>query len=284
MSKKTTKKQRISIPYDKLTLANNFMFYKVMRNHPDACKKLLEMLLNIRIKHMTMATEETIKIDLDAKSIRLDVYVTEQKRMHDIELQVVNTQELPERARFYAATMDLDSLKSGDKYTKLRDSHVVFICMQDVFKNGLPVNTFENICQEDGVTKLNDRSYKHFFIAPRCAKMIEDEEVRSFFEFLISNKAKTKYTTSLSNYVEDARHNTQWRLQYMTWERQRAYDFDEGKEAGLIEGREEGAQQKAVETAINMLKRKYPVNDISEITNLPVEKVLELQQQLSSKA
>ena len=136
----------------------------------------------------------------------------------------------------------------------------------------------------NGVTKLNDRSYKHFFIAPRCAKMIEDEEVRSFFEFLISNKAKTKYTTSLSNYVEDTRHNTQWRLQYMTWERQRAYDFDEGKEAGLIEGREEGAQQKAVETAINMLKREYPVNDISEITNLPVEKVLELQSQISKKA
>ena len=68
MSKKTTKKQRTSIPYDKLTLANNFMFYKVMRNHPDACKKLLEMLLNIRIKHMSMATEETIKIDLDAKN------------------------------------------------------------------------------------------------------------------------------------------------------------------------------------------------------------------------
>ena len=56
---------------------------------------------------------------MPAKSIRLDVYVTEHNRMHDIELQVVNTQELPERARFYATTTDLDSLKSGDKYTKM---------------------------------------------------------------------------------------------------------------------------------------------------------------------
>ena len=51
----------------------------------------------------------------------------------------------------------------------------------------------------------------------------------------------------------------------MEWERQRTYDFENGKEA------------KAIETATNMLKKKYPPNDISEITGLTLEKVLELQ-------
>ena len=209
----------------------------------------------------------------DTKSIRLDAFVKESRRMHDIEVQVVNTQELPERARFYAATMDLDSLKPGDKYNKLRDSHVIFICMEDVFKNGLSVNTFENICREDGCTKLNDRAYKHFFIAPRCATMIEDEEIRGFFEFLISNRAKTKYTTSLSNYVEDARHNTQWRLQYMTWERQRTYDYDEGKEAGI--------REKAIEDAVNFLKKEIPAETIAECVGLPLEEVMELKEKIT---
>ena len=207
MAKKALKEQRTSIPYDKLTLANNFMFYKVMRNHPDACKKLLEMLLNTKIRHITMSTEESIKIDLDAKSIRLDVFVKESRRMHDIEVQVVNTQELPERARFYAATM------------------------------------------------------------------IEDEEIRGFFEFLISNRAKTKYTTSLSNYVEDARHNTQWRLQYMTWERQRTYDYDEGKEAGI--------REKAIEDAVNFLKKEIPAETIAECVGLPLEEVMELKDEIT---
>ena len=40
------------VPYSKLTLANNFMFYKVMRHHPDACKHLLEMLLNIKFQEI----------------------------------------------------------------------------------------------------------------------------------------------------------------------------------------------------------------------------------------
>ena len=38
--------------WNKATLANNFIFYKVMRHHPDACKKLIEMLLNIKIRKM----------------------------------------------------------------------------------------------------------------------------------------------------------------------------------------------------------------------------------------
>ena len=274
MSKETKKTDRVIIPYRKLTLANNFMFYKVMRHHPEACKKLLEMLLNIKIKKMTMAAEETIKIDLDAKSIRLDVFIKTGKKMYDIELQVANTQELPERSRFYAAAMDLDTLKPGDKYNKLKDSHVIFICMEDVFKNGLPVNTFENICQEDGKTKLNDRAYKHFFIAPICAKIIKDEELKGFFEFLINNKAKTQYTSNLKEYVEDARHNTQWRLQYMTWERQRTYDYEDGKDAGKLEG----VQQKAIEDAL-ILIREFNVTPqvAAQKMNAPLDKVLELQ-------
>nr|MCR4580157.1 Rpn family recombination-promoting nuclease/putative transposase [Treponema sp.] len=174
--------------WERATLANNFIFYKVMRHHPDACQQLLEMLLNIKIEKMTIANEEVIDVDHEAKSIRLDVYVKEAERVHDIEIQVVDTKELPERARFYSSAMDLDTLASGQDFKELPDSHVIFICMEKIFQSDLPVYTFENLCLEDKKTKLNDRSYKHFFIAPTCAKIVKDEEIRGFFEFLISNK------------------------------------------------------------------------------------------------
>ena len=56
--------------WEKATLANNFIFYKVMRYHPEACQKLLEMLLNIKIQKMTMNNEETIDLTATALSIR----------------------------------------------------------------------------------------------------------------------------------------------------------------------------------------------------------------------
>lgn len=56
-----------------------------------------------------------------------------------------------------------------------------------------------------------------------------------------------------------------------------------GMEAGIAIGREEGAQQKAVETAKNMLAKKYNVEEISEMTGLPLEQVFELQSQATAQ-
>ena len=267
--------------WEKATLANNFIFYKVMRNHPDVCQHLIEMLLKVKIKSMEIRNEEILDIDHDAKGVRLDVFVKDDSRLYDIELQIVNTKEIPERARYYQGLMDLDTLKSGQKYKDLKDSHVIFICLEDIFKRGLPVCTFENICLEDGKTKLNDRTYKHFFFAPLCAKIIRDEEVKKFFEFLISNSVESDYTLKLDEYVKDAKHNMQWRHEYMTYERIQAYAFDEGKEQGLLQG----AQQKAVENAVNFLKMNVLSDtQIAEGTGLPLEQVLELKSKLTVNA
>ena len=270
--------------WKRATLSNNFIFYKVMRKHPDACRRLLEMLLGVKIERLQMSQEETIALDHDSKGIRLDIFVKDAGKMFDVELQVANTKELPERARYYQGVMDVDTLKAGQKYKDLLDSHVIFICLEDIFQNKLPVDTFQNICIEDGKTKLGDRAYKHFFIAPICAKMIEDAEIKAFFEFLVSNKASSAYTNELKAYVADAKQSTENKRQFMEWERQRAYDYDDGKEAGIAIGREEGAQQKAVETATNALKMNLSVEQVATITGLPMEQVLELQQQLAEPA
>ena len=58
----------------------------------------------------------------------------------------------------------------------------------------------------------------------------------------------------------------------------------EGHAEGLVEGIEQGSQQKAIEAAKRMLIKKYPTGDISEITGLPLEKVLELQKSISVEA
>ena len=58
---------------------------------------------------------------------------------------------------------------------------------------------------------------------------------------------------------------------------------EEGEQQGREEGIEIGTQQKAVETAKNMLARKYNVEEIAELTGLPLEQVLELQSQATAQ-
>ena len=241
-------------------------------------KNYTELTPEQKWEQATIANEEVIDIDHDAKSIRLDVYVKEADRVYDIEIQLADTKELPERARFYSSAIDLDTLTKGKSFKNLPESHVIFICMKNIFNTALPVYTFENICIEDG-TKLNDRSYKHFFIAPTCAKMIENKEVRSFFEFLISNKAQTGYTSDLSKYVADAKHNTQWRLQYMTVETLERYAYENGLEHGLAEGQ----QQKAIEDALMLIKEYNETPEVAaQKMKAPLDKVIEAYNSISA--
>ena len=59
--------------WEQATIANNFIFYKVMRNNPDVCKELLEILLEFPIEKIQMSQEEEIDVDFGSKGVRLDV-------------------------------------------------------------------------------------------------------------------------------------------------------------------------------------------------------------------
>ena len=88
-------------PYDELTIQDNFLFQKIMRNKR-ICKLTLERLLDIDIKDISYPEEEkTIDIRLDSKSIRLDVYVNDDKgTVFNIEMQTSkDMNELVKRTR-----------------------------------------------------------------------------------------------------------------------------------------------------------------------------------------
>ena len=250
--------------WEKATIANNFIFYKVMRHNPDVCKELLEILLEMEIDHIEMRGEETVEIDFGSKGIRLDVYAKNATQAFNLEMQATDSKELPERARYYQGSIDVDSLNSGEKYKELKDSYVIFICILDLFEKGLACYSFENLCREDSSIRLNDRAFKYFFIAKNCDKILNEKQ-KAFLQLVLGQKASDNFTRRIEELTEEAKHNTQWRRQYMEWERQRTYDFENGKEA------------KAIEDAIALLEKKIPPETIAECIKLPLEKVLELK-------
>ena len=254
--------------WEKATIANNFIFYKVMRNNPDVCKELLEILLEMEIDHIEIHSEETVEIDFGSKGIRLDVYAKNASQSFNLEMQATDTKELPERARYYQGSIDVDCLKSGQIYKDLKDSYVLFICIPDVFGKGLARYSFENLCRENTSIRLNDKAYKYFFIASNCDKILNEKQ-KAFLKVVVGQQASDSFSKKIEELTQDAKHNTQWRHQYMEWERQRTYDFESGKEAGI--------EAKAQEDAIALLKKGIPPETIAECIKLPLEKVLELQ-------
>ncbi len=120
--------------WEELSISNDFLFGKVMQN-PELCKELLQRILpdlNIeRIEYPEL--QKNINVDMDAHSVRLDVYVKDDKEtVYDIEMQVSHTKELPKRSWYYQSMIDLQLIDKGQLYDELKRSYVIFICPFDL--------------------------------------------------------------------------------------------------------------------------------------------------------
>ena len=129
--------------------------------------------------------------------------------------------------------------------------------------------------------KINDRAYKYFFIAKNYDKIL-DEKQKAFLKLVMTpeEKGTNSFTAKISKLVEEAKQNSQWRKQFMELEREYAYKFREGKAEGILEGK----QQKAEEAATEFLKENISPEIIAKCVKLPLEKVLELKESISVKA
>lgn len=226
---KKLKREKAYNEYSRLTLANDFIFAKVMMNEK-LCKKLLEVILGIKIERIEyVETQKTIFHIIKSRSVRLDVYVKDsEKTVYNIEMQTTNTRNLPKRSRYYQGMIDLNLLKKGKDYKQLNKSYVIFICTFDVFNKGRHIYTFENYCEQDKELCLNDEATK-IFLNPYSDIEDIDEELNNFLRYLADGKPVDDFTRELDQEVTIVRENRKWRLAYMTM----ALKMDDVKQTAL---------------------------------------------------
>lgn len=109
--------------WEALGISNDFLFGKVMQD-PALCKGLLQRILpDLKISAVKYPElQKTVRPDAEAKSIRLDVYVEDDKNtMYTVEMQASDTGELPKRSRYYQSLMDMQALDRGQTYRKLKE-------------------------------------------------------------------------------------------------------------------------------------------------------------------
>lgn len=119
-------------PWNELTFTDDYMFKLVMSKHPKFIKKLLEIILQVKVRDIRFhETEKTFKESYDGHGIRFDLYVEDSDNtMYDIEMQIgyYNSNALAKRMRFYQGIFDVDSLKAGQRHTLLKKSIIIFLC------------------------------------------------------------------------------------------------------------------------------------------------------------
>ena len=269
--------------WEEIGLSNDFIFGKVMSD-PELCKELLERILpGIEIDHIEYPElQKPIKEDVDARSVRLDVYVKDGKNtVYDIEMQKVNTRELPKRSRYYQGMMDLQLIDSGQPYKKLNQSYVIFICLEDVFGKNRHIYTFENICREDPEIKLRDGAIKIFLNAKSNLNDVSSE-LRAFLDYLGGKKSEDEYVQKLEKAVREAKHNRKWRHEYMTLLMRDQENQEIGEERGRREGQLEGELRKLVSQIRKKQLRGYQKEQIADLLEEDIQTVEKIIRMISA--
>lgn len=221
--------------WEELPISNDFIFGKVMQD-PGLCKKLLQRILpGLKIDHIEYPeTQKAIRPDIDAKSVRLDVYVEDSKNnVYDIEMQVTTSKELPKRTRYYQSLLDMQMIDRGKPYKKLKPSYIIFICPFDQFGKGRHIYTFENICREDKEISLEDETTKIFLNAKGTMDDVSPE-LKAFLDYVAGKKPADPFVDELEEAVKNARKNRDWRHEYMTLEMRDQENFENGREKGIL--------------------------------------------------
>lgn len=218
--------------------------------------------------------------------MRLDVYLKDEDKIIDVELQTYEMDALGKRTRYYQSMVDIDSLMKGEDYSELKESYILFICKFDPFKDkkerphGLYRYTFLNVCAENSSVNLDDKCLKVVYNASAYEKA-EDPKVRSLLRFIQTNEpGEDPFAKQLKDFVAKARQNEKFKREYLAMN---LHDRDMIK-IGEREGIAKGRQEQAVEAARNLLKMNaLTPEQIAQAEGLPLEQVLDLQKELSAQ-
>ena len=225
-----------------LTLKDNFMFGAVMIDENN-CRRLLELILQMPIKKVEVCKEKSIIYHPEYKGIRLDVYAKDEKNTHyNVEMQAVYKTTLAKRARYYHSQIDMDLLLSGEDYSKLPNSIVIFICDFDPFGKDKYCYIFENRCKELSEVNLQDGS-RTIFLSTRGKNRSEvSEAMVKFLDYVRADLEEStkdfgdEFVRILQNSVQQIKKSRAMEERFMTLHEMLKDERAEGKAEGKAEG------------------------------------------------
>lgn len=80
--------------YSQLTLANDFIFFKVMQD-PELCRELLEIILEVEIERIEYSeVQKKLKETYQSKDVQLDVYLKDGRgTVYNVEMQATEIEK-----------------------------------------------------------------------------------------------------------------------------------------------------------------------------------------------
>lgn len=217
---------------------------------------------------------------------------TEDNKHIDVEVQVVDKKDMINRSIFYAASLYTEQMKEGMRYKNLGRTIALNILCFNLFKDDKEyINSyrFKNRQNNKELTDILEIN----FVELKKVKDLQLDNMKDLWATFLSAESEEELKMlalkngTINKAVETLKYVSaddvirfeydQRRKAKLDHAAEMAEKLEEGIEIGREEGREEGEMKKAVVTAKTALEEGLPIELISKLTGLGIEKIEELK-------
>ncbi|WP_076459745.1 Rpn family recombination-promoting nuclease/putative transposase [Limosilactobacillus caccae] len=281
--------------WEEAGLANDFVFNKVMLDKRITLEVLRRVLPALNIKRVKqVVSQQEFTSSHDAKGVRLDIYVEDdQRNRYDIEMQVVDKHNLPQRIRFYHANLAMDCYEKGQNYATADNSYVIFFCCFDPFGFGDQVYEVERLIKGHPEATYADGEQTLVFDVTSLRREV-NPKLQQFLDMIANRQVGDgdDFIVQLEKRITFVKQNRKWRREYM---QRSLYEMDiensialakeEGLEQGLSQGLEKGLSQgKAEERTRGIHNLIYSLERLGTPQTTIKQNLMELYQLSSEEA
>lgn len=288
----------------KMQLTVDYAFKRVFgkNGNESILKDLLESILNIEIKSITIQNPEIPKNMKDGKIGILDVRAElNGDEITEVEMQVQDQHNIDKRSPTYLTKIYSDQLKEGEQYIEVKKVVVINILNFDYYKRNSYHSVARMMFEESKENEKVDLGYivedkyatkdleMHFIELQKFRKKDPDmsNKLEQWLCLICNEEDKIKMAESKNEEIEKAKKELEKLA--MNPEDRELYELrlkairDEmnirysGYIDGMTEGEAKGKAEEKTEIAKKLLRKKMSIQDIVEVTGLSIEEIEKLK-------
>ena len=257
------------------TFKTDTLFKMLFIKHKDLLRNLVAALLGIplgNIERFTVRNPEMPPEVLGDKFCRLDINMVVNGQRVDLEIQVANEGDYPERVMLYWAREFSTALPAGQSYSMLPRTIIISIIDFDLF-DCTEYHSFFQPLETTRHTLLSDKMGFHFFELRKLPNEVSEKDALLLWLSLF--KAETEEDLErikgmgvpTMEQAVNAYYTITASPEFREVERLREKARHDEAQA-LHHAKQEGISERNIEIARNALQMRMPVTDISKLTGL----------------
>ena len=243
---KSTRKKMNALEKKKIIASLTLMddlFMQVVLEEQACTEYILQIILdNASLKLKEQRLQKRLP-NLLGRALVLDCLCTDEKGLlYNIEVQNSSAGATPKRARYHAALMDTNTLKKGEKFSKLPESYVIFITDKDVLGEGEQLYQIERVIRKSG-NLFRDGSHILYFNTARQDDNALGKLAKDFKEANPKEIQSEVLSHRVSSLKEGKLDREGEKKMNVLLEKYRKKAVEEGIEKGIEQGIQQGLEQ-----------------------------------------